>query len=138
MHDIRLLTPPVCPYCHRAASAVERVYRVRRGDRVLPVRTWIWQCPGTCVDEATGASPFRFSDPPLGLVHDDTVRCAWRERFGEELPPSERGRRPSAKRVRRFQMLLSDSEWAEIDRRRGSETRAAYVRRALFGERRAG
>lgn len=132
------LPNPGCPYCGAPATLVERTFRVRRGERVLPVATWIWQCPATCVDEETGVAPFRFSDPELVRVHDREVREAWRERFGEDLPPSERGRRTTARRRHRFQILLSDAEWSEIDRRRGTESRAAYVRRVLFGERRAG
>lgn len=128
---------PACPYCGTPARLVERTFRVRRGHRVLPVETWIWQCAAPCAGDEPGRGPFRFTDPGLSAVHDGAIRAAWLARFGEPLPPSERGSRPSEARQHRFQLLLTDAEWAEIEARRGVESRAAYVRRVLFRDRHA-
>ncbi len=131
---------PNCPYCLSPAVPGTRVARVRRGRRVLSVEVRHWQCPGACPGPE-GVPPFRFEDPELLRANDDAARRAWRERFGEEMPPARRpGRKPREKKTARIAVLFTESQRRQLDRARGAVSRSEYVRAAALsplGSRRA-
>jgi hypothetical protein len=114
---------------------VPKLVRFRRRDRVLPVDSWTWQCPGDCPDPFTGERPFRFADAALMEWEEARAREAWPLRFGEAMPPSERGRHPGPHRTVRVPVMLTPAEAARLDEIRGSRTRSEFLRRAI---RRAG
>lgn len=126
------LTPARCPYCRVRTRLVPRVFRVRRGTRVLPVDLWTWECSSGCPDPSNGEVPFRFADPPLMRACDEAVRAAWADRFGEPIPPSERrGRRTREARTVRVSVLLTPSEARALDAERGELSRSEFLRRAI-------
>lgn len=126
------LPPPLCPYCQTPAHLVSQLFRVRRGQRVLPVDLWTWECASGCPDPDQGLPPFRFADPPLMRVCDELLRAAWQARYGEQLPPSERrARRNREARDVRVPVLLTRSEMEALDAARGSSSRSDFLRRAI-------
>lgn len=126
-----LIAPP-CPYCQKTAVLVPQTFRVRRGDRVLPVNLWSWECPSGCPDPDQGVAPFRFSDPPLMRVCDELMRAAWLAHFGEPLPPSERrGRKTREARSVRVPVLLTPTEAEALDAARGERSRSDFLRQAI-------
>lgn len=124
------LPPPLCSGCGRAAELTPRTARFRRGDRILVVPTWSWSC-STCADPFTGETPFRFSDPPLLRWTDDRARALWSDRYGEPMPPSERGRHPEPHRTVRVPLMLTPAEVARLDELRGEASRSDFLRRAI-------
>lgn len=56
---------------------------------MLPVETVQWRCPSACVGPE-GESPFVFADLETIERNEATARDAWRERFGEAMPPALR------------------------------------------------
>lgn len=125
------LAPIPCSGCGAPAHLVPRVRRIHRGDRVLAVDGWTWECPSDCPDPFTGDRPFRFSDLPLLDWEQKHISEVWQDRFGEPLPASERGRRPSPRRSMRVPVMLTPAELARLDEVRGTLTRSEYLRRAL-------
>ena len=125
------LTPPPCSGCAQPAHLAPRLRRVHRGERILAVDGWTWECPGACVDPFTGEHPFRFADAPLMRWEDELARETWRERFGEPMPPSERGKRPRPHRTERVPVMLTPAELDRLDEKRGDVTRSDYLRRAI-------
>ena len=120
-----------CAGCGALARLVPRVRRVHRGERVLAVEGWTWECPGECGDPFTGERPFRFSDASLQDWEHGRIGEAWLARFGEALPASERGRRPHPRRSVRVPLMLTPAEAARLDEIRGELTRSEYLRRSL-------
>jgi hypothetical protein len=96
------------------------------------VDTGLWECPGEHGDPFTGERPFRFADPPLLRWTDDQARELWLDRFGEEMPPSERGRRAGPRRTVRVPVMLTPQEAAQLDELRGRLTRSEYLRRVAL------
>ena len=120
-----------CPGCSNETETRTRPLHVRRGDRVVAVIATEHVC-ARCTDPETGEAPFVFVDLATMQANADAARAAWREKYGEEIPPPSRpGRKTDAPRIRRVPVLLSDRELEELDRRRGDTPRGEYVRRAL-------
>ena len=109
---------------------VPYIRHYRRGDRVLMVDTAMWEC-ADCHDPFTGESPFQFADTPLMQWTDSRADELWRERFGEPLPPSERGKRKGPHRTQRIPVMLTLDELSRLDELRGDLTRSEFLRRAL-------
>jgi len=128
------LVAPACPYCSHPAVLVPRTFRVRRGDRVLPVDTLSWQCSTGCPDPFEGTSPYQFADAELMAWSDEEVSRAWESHFGEPLPPSRRGQRQGEPRNVRIPVLLTASEVSRLDAARGGMTRSDYLRRLLVSD----
>jgi hypothetical protein len=103
------LSAPPCSGCEQPAFLVPKLTRFRRGDRVLPVEGWIWQCPSGCTDPDDGTTPYQFSTFELMEWEEGQARQLWQERFGESMPPSQRGRRPEVQRTVRVPVLLTPS-----------------------------
>lgn len=87
--------------------------------------------PRHCADPFTGERPFRFADQPLLDWEQEQIRDAWQARFGEPLPPSERGTRPTPLRNVRVPVMLTAAEAARLDEVRGDLTRSEDLRRTL-------
>jgi hypothetical protein len=104
--------------------------RVRRGERSLDVEGWLWEC-ANCADPFTGERPYRFADPPLLRWDDDQAAAAWKEAFGEPIPPSERGRHPGPHRTVRVPVMLTPAEAARLDEVRGKVSRSDFLRKSL-------
>ena len=109
---------------------VPYIRHYRRGDRVLMVDTGMWEC-SDCHDPFTGERPFQFADTPLMRWTDSRADELWRERFGEPLPPSERGKRKGPHRTLRIPVMLTPDELARLDEVRGNLTRSEFLRRTL-------
>lgn len=125
------LTPPPCPGCQAAAELVPKRSRFRRRDKLLAIDSWTWQCPGDCPDPFTGERPLRFADPPLLRWEEDQAKEAWRTRYDEPMPVSERGQHPGPHRTVRIPVLLTPAEAARLDQVRGDLSRSDFLRRAL-------
>lgn len=125
------LTPPECAGCGGAARLVPRLTRVRRRERVVAFESWTWECPGDCPDPFTGERPFRFADPPLLRWEDERAGEAWQERYGEPIPPSERGKHPGPHRTVRVPVMLTPAEAARLDAIRGDLSRSEFLRQNL-------
>ena len=63
------------------------------------------------------------------------AREAWSIRFGEPMPPSERGKHPGPHRTVRVPVMLTPKEAAQLDEVRGTWSRSEFLRQAI---RRAG
>jgi hypothetical protein len=127
------LTPPLCSGCQQTAHLASRLRRIHRGDRVLAVDSWTWECSRDCADPFSGERPFRFADQPLLAWEQEQIRDAWQARFGEPLPPSERGKHPGPHRSVRVPVMLTPAEAARLDKLRGELTRSEFLRRAISG-----
>ncbi len=125
------LTPPRCSGCHNPAVLVPKVTRFRRGDRVLPFDGFIWQCSSACVDPEDGSAPYQFSTFEVMEWEEARAADAWRERFGEPMPHSQRGRRPDEQRTVRVPVLLTHSEADRLDALRGERPRGEFLRQLL-------
>jgi hypothetical protein len=110
---------------------VSKVTRFRRGERVLPLDGFVWQCPSTCPDPAYGSTPYQFSTFELMEWEEIRAAEAWRERFGEPMPPSQRGRRPHEQRTVRVPVLLTPTEAERLDALRGERPRGEFLRQLL-------
>ena len=133
------LTPPNCSRCNAPAALVPKVTRFRRGDRVLPVDGFVWQCPSNCSDPADGSAPYQFSSFELMEWEEARAAEVWRERFGEPMPASRRGRGPDEQRTVRVPVLLTAGEAQRLDSLRGDRPRGEFLRQLLGPpDRRAG
>jgi hypothetical protein len=79
------ITPPTCAHCDQPATLVPRSTRFRRGDRILDVDGWIWECTSRCPDPADGTVPYQFTTFELMTWEEDRAREAWLARFGEPM-----------------------------------------------------
>lgn len=125
------LAPPPCPFCNLNVQLKPTVVRHRRGDRILPIETWTWECISGCRDPEDPSAPFRFSDLPLMEWAEKEASQAWLTHFGEKMPPSSRPRLPRLQRTVRIPLLLTVEEAQKIDSQRGLLSRNEYIRRAL-------
>jgi hypothetical protein len=125
------LNPPPCANCSQPAFLVPRRGRLRRGERVLELDTWSWQCPGDCRAPDAASQPYRFANPALLAWEEDLGAAAWLDHFGEPLPASQRPRRPEEQRRVRVPLLLSEAEADLLDRLRGERPRADFLRSLL-------
>ncbi len=121
-----------CPYCETPAKLMEREYRIRRGERVLPVLLPTWECQSGCRNEA-GIAPFRFANMTLAPRHAERTEVAWLAAFGEPLPAAKPpGRKPREKRTVDVHLLLTPSEAAWLDLMRAERSRAEFIRGKLL------
>lgn len=121
-----------CPYCEKPATLIEREYRVRRGERLLPVHLPTWECRSGCLNEA-GTAPFRFANMALAPLQAERTAAAWLAAFGEPLPAAKPpGRKPREKRTVDIHLLLTPSEAAWLDRMRAERSRAEFIRGKLL------
>ncbi len=121
-----------CPFCDKPARLIEREYRIRRGERVLPVQLPNWECQTGCLNEA-GTGPFRFANMALAPLHAALTEAAWLAAFGEPLPAAKPpGRKPREKRTVDVHLLLTPSEAAWVDRMRAERSRAEFIREKLL------
>lgn len=125
------LSAPPCSGCEQPAVLVPKLTRFRRGDRVLPVDGWIWQCPSGCADPDDGTTAYQFSTFELMEWEEGQARQVWQERFGEPMPPSQRGRSPEVQRTVRVPVLLTPAEAERLDRLRGDRPRGEFLRQLL-------
>lgn len=126
------LRPPHCPYCDRSARLEVRPGRYRRGTREVVSESRFWECPTGC-EGPDGERPFRFQDAALLRVNDEAARAAWRERFGEAMPPSGRpGRKSATRRTAAVQVRLTQAERHRLDLERGDLSLSALVREAVL------
>lgn len=125
------ISPPNCSGCGQPATLVPRSTRFRRGDRVLAVDGWIWECASRCPDPADGTVPYQFTTFELMSWEEDRAREAWQARFGEPMPPSRRARLPDEQRSLRVSLLLTPDEAERLDRLRGEMSRSEFLRRAI-------
>ena len=125
------ITPPLCSGCGQPAQLVSKVTRFRRGERVLPFDGFLWACPSSCVDPEDGSVPYQFSNFELMEWEEAQAREAWVERFGEPMPPSQRGRRPAEQRTVRVPVLLTPGEADRLDALRGDRPRGEFLRQLL-------
>jgi hypothetical protein len=125
------IKPPLCSECSKAARLVPKVTRFRRGDRVLPFDGFVWQCTGDCADPLDGATPYRFSTLELMEWEEAHAAEAWLQRFGEPMPPSQRGRHPEEQRTVRVPVLLTPTEADRLDALRGGRPRGEFLRQLL-------
>ncbi len=125
------LSAPNCSGCNMPAELVPKVTRFRRGGRVLPVDGYVWQCPSVCVDPEDGSSPYQFSSFELMEWEEARAGEVWRERFGEPMPASRRGRGPDEQRTVRVPVLLTPGEAQRLDSLRGDRPRGEFLRRLL-------
>lgn len=124
------MRPAQCDSCGGETALLPRSAYVRRGERVATYTAWSWACE-RCADPFTGATPYRFSDHALGTWNEAQAEAAWRARFGEDLPPSER--RATELREVRVPVLLTAREAALLDELRGELSRSEFLRRAIRG-----
>lgn len=121
-----------CPYCDKPAKLIEREYRIRRGERLLPIQLPTWECQSGCMNEA-GTTPFRFANMTLAPLHAARTEAAWLAAFGEPLPAAKPpGRKPREKRTVDVHLLLTPSEAAWLDRMRAERSRAEFIRGKLL------
>jgi hypothetical protein len=125
------LPVPKCPSCTEPPALVPRTSRYRRGDQILSIDGWIWQCTAQCLDPHSGATSFLFTSPPLMKWSDAQARAAWQERFHEPMPPSRRGRRKGPSRSVRVPVMFTPDEIEELDRIRGERSRSEFLRSVL-------
>lgn len=130
------LPSTACPLCNGSATLEQRTTRYRRGDRVLAVDTWTWQCSSGCADPTNGEVPYRFMDPLLLRWNDDRAKESWLEQFGDPMPESRRGRRRGERRTVRVPVMLTPSEARRLDRLRGDASRSEFLRQQLSGKER--
>jgi hypothetical protein len=124
------LPPPTCTECGQPTHLVPYTRHYRRGSRVIMVESGMWECLN-CPDPFTGERPFRFADAALMLWTDAQADPMWRERYGEPMPPSERGKHPGPYRTMRIPVMLTPDEVARLDEMRGNLTRSEYLRQNL-------
>lgn len=117
-----------CPRCNQPLKLVDREFRVRRGERVLPVQLPSWECTHGCLNEA-GTGPFRFGDQRLIPLERARLEEAWLTAFGEPLPPATPpGRKPVERRSVPVHVMLTPSELRLLDRLRGDRSRSEFIR----------
>lgn len=134
----RISLPP-CSGCGNPATLVPRPARFRRGDRVLAIDGWIWECSSGCPDPVDGSLPYQFTTFELMSWEEARARDEWRARFGEPMPASRRARLPDDRRSLRVSLLLTPDEAERLDRLRGEMSRSEFLRRAIDDpERRTG
>jgi|GEM_PF-3499523 hypothetical protein len=122
--------PVSCEHGDCEASLEDTSMRIRRGERVLAVPQKLWSC-AHCRDPDTGGAQ-RFTDPSLRDINQALADAAWREHYGEALPPGGRpGRKPAEPLEERVVALLSRSELARLDAARGERTRSELIRDAV-------
>ncbi len=124
------LIPPTCTECETPVRLVPYLRHYRRAGQMLAVETGMWEC-ARCADPLTGDRPFRFADANLLQWTDARAGALWRERFGEGMPPSERGKHPGPHRTERIPVMLTPEEVSRLDAVRGDLTRSEYFRRAI-------
>lgn len=121
--------PTSCVHGDCAARLEDSSVRVRRGERVLAVPQQAWLCE-RCRDPDTGEA-MRFVDPSLIEVNRGLADAAWREHFGESLPPGQKpGRKPAEPLEERVIAMLSKAELARLDVARGERSRSEFLRDA--------
>lgn len=73
----------------------------------------------------------RFVDASLSEANHARADAAWREHFGEPLPPGRKpGRKPAEPLEERVIAMLSKPELARLDAARGERSRSEFLRDA--------
>ena len=120
-----------CAYCETEMEPVQHRVRLRRGDRDATASGEALRCATGCLGEAD--EPFEVVTLKMAAANDDMLKKAWLKKYGEPVPARGRSGRPR-RAVRRTEMLgvpLTPAELAEVDERRGAESRASFVRALL-------
>lgn len=102
---------PNCTYCKKPALLKnDHPTTYRRGDRTVTLSTTYWECSSGCPCPFSEKQPavFRWISPDMCEEHDAQARDAWRAKFKEEMPPSERVPRSERKAHRGFLKLTHD------------------------------
>jgi hypothetical protein len=121
--------PTSCEHGDCAGRLDGTSVRVRRGEHVLAVPQKVWVCE-RCRDPDTGAA-MRFIDPSLREINQALADAAWRDHFGEPLPPGQKpGRKPTEPLDERVVAMLSKAELARLDAARGDRSRSEFLRDA--------
>ena len=121
--------PTSCAQGECSARLEDTTVRVRRGERVLAVPQRLWSCE-RCRDPDTGEA-MRFVDPSLIEVNRALAEAAWRDHYGEPLPPGQKpGRKPAEPLDERVIAMLSKAELARLDVARGERSRSEFLRDA--------
>ena len=81
-----LLRPP-CPHCGGPVDRASTTITYRRGERSLSVERLQWRCRDHC--RKTGRSVLLFADLATVRSNKERARKAWRQAFGEEMPPEK-------------------------------------------------
>jgi len=125
------LTPPPCNHPDCVVTLVPRACMARRGDRTVSYEGYGWRC-AHCADPDTGQPPLEFVDARLMAANEAALARAWREKYGEELPPSGRpGRKTDAPRTERVAVLLTPEELDRVDAQRGGRSRSEFLREVI-------
>lgn len=124
---------PTRPTSREGAECAARLQgttvRVRRGERVLAVPQKLWSCE-RCRDPDNGEA-MRFVDPSLAEVNRAVADAAWREHFGEPLPPGQKqGRKPAEPLEGRVVAMPSKADLARVDAARRDRSRSELLRDA--------
>ncbi len=122
------LSVPTCNHPECVPALVTRACTGRRGTRTVAYEGHGWRC-SRCADPDTGEAPLEFVDAQLMHRNEEALRAAWRQKFGEELPPSGRpGRKTDQPRTERVAVLLTTEDLDQIDAWRGGRSRSEFVR----------
>lgn len=122
------LTTPACKHPDCVVTLAQRECAGRRGDRTVAYEGHGWRC-SRCVDPETGLAPLEFVDAALANENAAALARAWREKYGENLPPSGRpGRKTDNPRTERIAVLLTPDELDRVDAGRGSRSRSDFLR----------
>ena len=126
------LKPPTCNHADCLLTLERRPAMARRGDRTVSYVAECWRC-ARCADPDTGAPPLEFLDDALIRRNEAALAAAWRDRYGEGVPPSGRpGPKTGAPREERLAVLLTSDELARLDARRGRTSRSEFVRALIM------
>ena len=125
------LKPPSCNHPGCSVTLHTRPAMARRGARTVPYEAYLWRCD-RCADPDTGRPPLEFVDAQLIAANDRGLAAAWREKYGDEVPPSGRpGRKTDAPRTERVAVLLTPEDLDRVDARRGARSRSEFLREVI-------
>lgn len=125
-----------CPSCGSPCSLTPYTHTIRRGTRTVTLDWHQFVCPHDCLGE--DGAPLSFVTEAVGESDRAAAEAAWREKYGEALPPPGRAGRPpraGTPSSERVPVKFTREELDEIDRRRGDLSRSAFVRLATLGHR---
>lgn len=125
------LNTPTCNHPECVVTLFTRPAMGRRGERTIAYEAQGWRC-SRCADPDTGQPPLEFVDAQLMKANESALATAWRDRYGEEIPPSGRpGRKTDAPRTERVAVLLTPEELDRVDVRRGDRSRSDFLREVI-------
>lgn len=125
------LNPPTCSHADCVVRLIDRPAMARRGARTIAYQARSWRCE-RCADPDSGQAPLDFLDARLMALNDEALAHAWREKYGEEPPPTGRpGRKTDAPRTERVAVLLTPEELVRVDAGRGAQSRSEFLREVI-------